>query len=301
MPNTLIFIRHGITGLAPVESTPCCLPFFNYEDQLALYGHIYSFKLGEFIKENYGIPKFIYANIADRTVATGVAIAQGSGQRQIWLAQGEDDSFFTTRYNRTTEGLEISEDELLSQEPQIREIRQNIEKCLPCISLETTSGINENGEVTGLISQLEDISDVGTFAQLSKTSLLSKCEHQLFERAFIIKQRIEYPDYIVPMFGDTLLSGIMYILREQSLSVLAAHSTNVTLIGRALGNIFKAPGYALGYVPPNSGFIFTLDDKHLTIQILYLGLCGKFHIIPYLKRCLLPAKNTIPPLVTKRV
>src|SRR5690349_8039969 len=89
----LIFVRHGIRGV-PIHNRKQ-VPFFNTEKNLSLQGHIKSYEMGKFIYNTYGKPTLIYPDVrTERTIATGIAIAKGSGQHQIALPETKIDPYF---------------------------------------------------------------------------------------------------------------------------------------------------------------------------------------------------------------
>lgn len=300
--HKLIFIRHGIRGLSLLETTTeHCVPYFAPSNNLSLYGYLYSYKLGAFIKNRYGEPSLIYPNNdSERTISTGIAIAKGCGSKEIKFSKQVKDPYYMNNYKFTADDIEKSRELLKNKQTEIEKIKVVIVKCLPCIKLSNDTEITDKGTIIGLLKELNILINVPSFSKLSNSNIHIDCDNKLIESAFNIKHDILFLPDIVTQLGMKLIGGIHYLLQKEKLSVLIGHGdNNLAIIGRFLDKTFNAPHYAKGYIPANSGYIFTLKDEHIDINIIYLDTGGEFNICAFLK---IPIPNLIyiiPTLVTK--
>lgn len=296
MSNKLIFIRHGVRGIKQIGNTlPDCLPFYNMDRNLSLFGHVYSYKQGQFIKDNFGQSDFIYGDITDeRTIATAIAIAKGNNKERIWLYQGIKDPYFKHRHNVTAKSLKLSRRILRDNQNLIQEIGKAVKKKLPCIDLSQTSHINENGKTEGLIDQLGTLAQVATFSILSKIKTPLIKINQLIQEAYTINYLIENPIVeTIQEAAENLLNGIFFLLSNNQLSILIGHNTNISSISQYLNLPYQVDNHCEFYIPPNSGFIFTMEQTFITIEKLYINMDGEFQIMKYM---ILPLpKNIVDP------
>lgn len=285
MPNRLIFLRHGIRGviLDDFKKEVECLPLIASGKNLSYHGYIYSIKVGKFIKKRYGKPNFIYGDVStNRTIDTAIAVAQGAKVNKIWIADGTEDTYFNSDSIITEESINNSRELLEAKESMIQKIKAEVQKIIPCLKLKNSSEINDNGYTKGLFKQLEKIYTLSVFSILSG---VKEPFYQLLKPLDPIRDlRCSLVD---PTFasikpkGITLISGIINLLQKYELSVVIGHEGDLSLLSLFLDQKYKVPEYGLNYIPPNSGFIFSLEKGRLYIEIVYLTLKGKFKIIPY--------------------
>jgi len=276
-PNRLIFIRHGIRGISDIPTTgPCCVPLYNYQHELSLYGHIYSFLLGKYIKEKIGKATLVYPdNSTERTIATAIAFAKGNDVCQVKYPVNKD-QYFEDTHQITQSDITYSRFKLEEENQNIHTIANEIKKCLPCVILDQSTTIDDTGKISGLLAQLDVLSQVPSFSKLSKTCIKFNCDKQLVQSAFTIKQQVSYSQSIIDELGSKLLGGINTLIHDEKLSVLVGHDDkNIYILGEKMGKTFHAPGYAPGYIPPNSGFVFTLK------KIIFASISFIFVIVEY--------------------
>lgn len=284
----LILVRHGIRGfpepIPPVSPNPECLLLLASQENLSLHGHLYCYKLGEYIKEKYGKPGFVYADITTpRTVDSAISMSQATGNNEIHLAAQDPDLFFQFPKTITPETIQAANEIVEHHQKQLFEIKDACEKEQPCLKLAEKTEINpETAAITGLALQEYVLGSEMLFAELSKikSPLLKKREEimQIHPIYWMLKgptrETIKAP-------AKVMLAGISYFLEKYDFSVLVGHEHNIIQISQYLGKLFEVPGFSTLWVPPNSGFIFTLKPDGLKVKILYLNREGKFKVIKY--------------------
>ena len=273
----LILVRHGIRGIENINS-----PFFAPKANLSFFGQIYSYKFGKYVRKHYGIPTLIYPdNNTERTISTGIAIAKSCKISQISVGVKVPDPFFSEKIERKY--LEGMKRRLFTLNEKIERLGEKVGVAGEMSDIEI-----ENGKVyiTGLLKDLAELSNVPSFCRLSKIEN-SLCKD--VEKAFDLKEKIVYSDICK---RSKLFPKIQSLLNREKLSVLIGHDeTNIGLLSLYFGKEFNVPGYACGYIPPNSGFIFFKEGNSIRIQIIYLALSGKFATIPYLSVSHVSSKN----------
>ena len=274
MPNRLIFVRHGIRGVKAVESRSVnYLPLFNIDNNLSLFGHIYSYKQGQFIYQQFGRPTFIYADITDeRTVATAIAIAKGCDQNQIWLCNAQKDMYFKQRIHVTKESKMHGERILRANKTKIEKIKKMVEKSLPYIHLQNRSGIDQNGQTVGLIKQLAILVQIPTFAILSNIHTPLIEIRGMVEQTYPVNYLVKNPTIeTIREAAENLLNGIFFLLLNNQLSILVGHDTNISNMSQYLKQPYLVDDHPEFYVPPNSGFVFTLEQTSIRIEYIDLN------------------------------
>lgn len=283
MPHRLIFVRHGIRGVTDETQEPSCLPFFTLDEHLALYGHLYSYKLGQFIHERYGQPTFIYGNIgAERTVSTTVAVAKGSGVDKIWLHEGNKDNFFDSTFAMTPEIMQGIKREVAEYRGLVAEIAQVAKKLVPCFYT-TPTVVNDNGKVSGELEQVGKLGNTVAFAELSDISTPLVKASKALQTITHIKYLVLHPteETYIP-FSQKLLVAILSLLEKERLSIFCGHDTNISNIARYFDSIYTVGRYGPGFVPPNSGYVFTLREEDLIVETIWLAPEGNFFVSRFL-------------------
>ena len=258
----MIFVRHGVRGVEGSET------MYAVGENLSLFGQLYSYKLGKYIRKKYGKIDLIYPdNNTERTIATGIAIAKGNQVNEIYLSEEKSDPFFSVDVE--TEYVE----------KRLQESKDKIEELAKEINL-------EKKDVGELLKDLSNLCNVPAFSKLSLS--FGKCKvPKSVENICLIKEKILYGD---GQLGKDMMEKIIYLLKlkRNRLSVLIGHDeSNIGLLSLFFHKTFAVEGYCPGYIPPNSGFIFTLCENKVKIDILYLTIHGKFKVKPY--KCI---KNT---------
>lgn len=281
--NRLIFVRHGVRGLKKLGEADLHLPFFGLEHILSLYGHIHSLKMGKYIKKRYGVPTLIYPdNDSERTIHSAIAIAKGSSLNRISLAKEENDPFFIDDYLKKKEDIEEMRAILSQNKERIEVIKKYVADKFPFLHLKEETEVTEDGLIHGLLNQLNILCQIPSFSSLSLIPVNGEIDPLLIENSFSIKQPIKYPSASVQHIGSRLWNGILHLLKKEKLTVIVGHdSRHLGLLASWFQIPFSAPDYALGYIPANSGFIFTLDEDIVKIEILYITREGKFKTTEY--------------------
>ena len=254
----MIFVRHGVRGIEGSEV------MYAVGENLSFYGQIYSYKLGKYIRKKYGVIDMIYPdNNTERTIATGIAIAKGNRINEIYLSEEKSDPFFSVKVDKDPNELR----------KRLEENKGKIEELGKEINLE-----RKNRNIQELLKALSSLCNVPAFSKLSKM----KCEiSKSVENICLIKEKILYGD-VFGNLGRDMMNNITYLLKRNKLSVLVGHDeSNIGLLSLYFNKTFSVDGYCPGYIPPNSGFIFTLCENKVKIDILYLTTEGKFKVKSY--------------------
>lgn len=294
--SRLIFLRHGVRQLNLVEPTPPVSADprgtleLASESNLNLTGHLLSYKVGKFIRKRFDSPKIIYADVTDgRTIDTATALALGARVNLIHQASQSPDLFFNPLAIVNSAIEKASEELLCKYQPLIKTIRDAIEEANPSLKLSSATSFDpKTNKPLGLVNQEFTLSTLMLFAETSDIN------DPLLKRKEIIVQ-IQPIEWLLthPLLesvaspANYLLRGIVTFLEKYSLSVMVGHHHDLNLMAQFLENPYSVPGYLDYWVPANSGFIFTLQGKRLTLEYLYLDSKNKFQIKPYLTlRCL---------------
>src|SRR5579862_9448139 len=279
--HRVFLVRHGIRAFPepapptpPVSNSPDCLLLLASEENLNYFGHKYSRRLGKFIRKNYGKPDFIYGDATmNRTIDTSINLAIGAKKNKIHLSRQNPDPFFQYPKTITPSTIKAANKILNKSEPLIQEIKKACEKLQPCLHLTDSSAVDPvTDNVTGLAIQEYVLGSIMFF------SAPSKIPNPLLEKQHLIGQietivwRIRGPTIeTIKAPAEVLLNGISKFIQKNDLSVLVGHEHNIIQISQLLEKEYKLPGYPNLFVQANSGFIFTLYQKYLEIEIIYLS------------------------------
>ena len=245
MPKRLFYIRHSIRGLKPINTeTENCLPYLNIVNNLSLYGHVLSLKQGRFIRK-YGKPDFILASNDERTIATAIGIAKGSGQTEVWFKKGDDDEpFFDDDPIVTKESLALTKTNLNKSLTRIKQIKALALSALPCLKLADTTIVAENGRIKGLLKELNILAQYPYFSYLSKTKNELVPIYKQLEEAHDIYFRLNYPlpSTYLPN-TERMLNTLLTILFGHNLSVVVGHDVGIAILAEYLGKTYSVPDH----------------------------------------------------------
>jgi hypothetical protein len=291
MISYLLYIRHSVRGVKQLDTTENCLPYFNVEDKLSLYGHIISFNQGRSIKDQFKIkPSFILASNKERTIATAIAIGKGSKKNKIWFRDSdEDEDFFKDKPSVSTDSLIISNEKLNKYEKKIHKTRDILLKKFDYLKLPVKSNIVETGpdagNLEGLIKDLNIFSQYPIFSQLSniKTTLVEESDRIEKCKKFAIEVIYSTPSTFLEN-GFRMLKGIISLLFTQKLSVVIGHDDGINVLAKTLGKEFQIENHIKNFIPPNSGFLFILTDSNIIIELITVSNDeAKLKMYPYLE------------------
>ena len=304
MKPQLLFLRHGVRGLFPPPDTPQqspALPLFNTDKNLALYGHILSHDLGKSLR-----PDFIYADSTDeRTIATGIAIAKGSGLNKLWLfAEFQEDPVVDPYFEfidtpLTPEQLAERQAYLNSTQDKALQLKEVAESVFPGLILSPNSVMDEEGTLFGLLPQLESLASVYTFSKYSHIKISEKAK--VLQKGYYLGQRASHTLSDLIINGTKYLQGMIELLKKHKRSIIIGHDTNITAMSEELKITYISPDNNSNFVPPDSGFRFTLHKKYVEVEFAFMNECGE---LSFQKAAKLPISQTvsvIPPLIVKRV
>ena len=82
----VFLLRHGIRGFPapglptpPLSPDPACVLLLASHENLSRKGHNFCHQAGQFIKENYGTPDFIYGDVSTpRTIDSSISLGLGA-------------------------------------------------------------------------------------------------------------------------------------------------------------------------------------------------------------------------------
>ena len=302
--NKLLLIRHGIRGVPLGNDCPLLASAQNITNE----GHRQTYYLGKYIKRKYGKPSLIYPDIAsDRTIDSAIDIAKSCKVARIFLpipskaplyhetesikakrliGEHRYDEFFDTSLLVPKDFISKSQEKLLFYHSIINNLTQKTKTLFPNITIPDSTTIDEQGKTVGSIEKLKRLYTIAVFTKLShrKHPLLKLLP--LLAPIRNISYTLNNPTYqSIKPIGDYFLPGLIHFLKTEPLSIIVGHDNNVSLLSYYLHKKFSAPEYGLNYIPPDSGFILTLDESHahIIIEIIYQKLSNrKFKIIPYL-------------------
>src|SRR6516165_423483 len=140
--SKLIFLRHGCRQLnvhkqTPEPGDPSRILKLAADENLNLFGHIYSYNVGKFIKKNFPKPDIVYSDVTDlRTIDTSISMSLGMGNDFISLSKSNPDLFFNPEIKADDKSLAKSKKLLDKYNDTIQEIKQIMECIIPCLTLE---------------------------------------------------------------------------------------------------------------------------------------------------------------------
>lgn len=297
--SKVIFLRHGVRGFpeprhskdqtpdtkVPISPDPSCLLIAS-EENLSLFGHLWSFKLGHFIHKHYGRPDFVYADVTDpRTIDTSISLGRGCHVNNIFLSMQNPDPYFHTPKDITPETIIAAESLLASFTPKIDKIKATIQKIQPCVELLDSSFIDpKTANPHGLVEQEYVIGSTMLFAEDSFINHpLLKKRDTIMEIESVIWSLRSPTQKSIQTAAEVLLGGISKFLDQYDLSVIVGHEHNIIYLVKFLGLGYQIPEYPNLWINANSGFIFTRHKKYLKIEMIYLTRDHKFTVRPYAK------------------
>lgn len=288
MSRVVIFIRHGVRGFptppsptAPLNPEPLLLAD---KQNLNLFGHLHSYELGKWILSKFGKPDFLYGDVTvSRTVDTSVSIGYGAGVKEIFLSKEKTDLYFNPPAVQTVETIVATQALLKKYEDQLQKIRHVLEKFSDTGNLEKESSYNiSTGFVTGLEPQaytLGALMLLGRYGKINSPYL--QCRDEI-SPIVPINWNLTYPtESSVAESATSFLDGVCRCLGKYKVSVLVGHEHNAITLAKYFHQPYKVPDFPDFWIPPNSGFLFTLCGSDIGIQQLYLSPDGKFHLRDY--------------------
>lgn len=288
MKHKLIFVRHGIRGfpepIPPVSSDPKALLLLASHENLSLVGHLLCYNLGKLIREKYGTPNFLYADVTTpRTVDSGISLGLAAGCTTLHLSNKDPDLFFQFPKTVTSETIAAEHQILHNNQKEIQEIRKACEEVQPSLELVKETLIDpKTGVVTGLVLQEYVLGSEMLFAEdskiksplLRKKEVIEQIHPILWTLRGATRATIKAP-------AKVILRGVSQFLQTNKLSVLVGHEHNIIQVSQYLCKLFKTPEFPELWVPPVSGFIFSLHENYISIKIIYLTSDLKFKKIKY--------------------
>ena len=305
----LLFLRHGVRQLhlhsltPPLSSDSHCALLLAANENLNLNGHTLSYKMGKSVRKLYGKPDFLYGDITDlRTIDTSISFGRGAKITTAHFANTSTDLYFNPSLNITPNSILESENLIVKYNSYIHKVKRTMEDILPCLNLTDTSFMNtNNGQANGLVDQEYVLSSTMLFAEASRIPdplLKKRKEISNIQPIYWI---IEHPNIdVISSAATTLLGGISKFIQEYEFSVLIGHHHDINIMAQYLGKVFQVPNFPIYWVPENSGFVFTLHDETLCIEIIYFNRDLKVKVISYLQ-IRLPEANGTFDLISRRI
>lgn len=277
--NKLFLIRHGIRGFhEPIPALGQELQLLAASENITLEGHLLCYKLGQYIVSNYGKPNIIIAEQSVRTIDSAISIARACELNEISI----EDRVLNAPLRINDEDIDLQAKLLRENKEQINSLKQASEKILNN-TLASESTIDPvNGNVYGLIQQLNVLGSIMLFDEAAKMShpLLEIREKMMQIHPIIWSIRMSS----VKQFEWTvneLFSSIVHFLSTSQISVIVGHEHNMIQIARFLDIVYRVPEFAEFWVPANSGFLFSLSRGQLKLKLFYLSRNREFKTHKY--------------------
>lgn len=171
-----------------------------------------------------------------------------------------------------------------NNDPLISTIKKEIQKIQSDLDLSSSTTVNDDGSISGLLNEEYLLASTTLFAEISKINFPLLKIRDTVGQAETLNWNVRVPTFSsVKDVAVATFEAISYFLSKYDLSVLVGHEENILYLAKFIGVNIEIPGYPENWVPPNSGFMFTLGKKNLEIQILYLDINGSFNLLNYTK------------------
>jgi hypothetical protein len=292
----LLFVRHSIRGVSSekLSDDSSYLTYLANDKNLSYEGQLKSYQFGEFIKENIGIPDFIYGDITDnRTIESSLNIAKSIDTPFVHFNKGSVDPFFKQKIEYTKESIDNSKILLENNKEYLNGVKFSIRSILPILTLSESTIFKKKSQCKGLLEDLNELYNHIVFTRISDINIISGVHNAengiIFDKLNVelnlvknIIDTINFPIKDIMNNGKELYEGILHFMKTNKFGVLVGHDTNIVMLSKYFGKDYEVSEYGLSYVPPNSGFLFIINCKHVKIRYVYLSLDGKWYIKNYL-------------------
>jgi hypothetical protein len=308
MKNIIIITRHGSRGVR-CSKLSSEVPLFNSDKYLSYNGIEQSEKLGKWIKKHYGRIEYSCGNYKkERNIATTIAVSKGNGLKYCYTNINEDIYHKKSDF-LNDDDLKISNDILENYKNNFETYRNMIQKindkqvslvreALPPKPLSDTTSINKNGKISGYLNEIMSYIHLGYFSILNKnyeyykylggrasrTSETCLSLTPLYKKSFNLK----FPTMDLKLRkAQKIYNFYMSICSKNKLSYVSSNEKYIHSMSYLFGKEF----YKDGYVPPCSGYIITLYDDIMKVELIILKLNGKYKKYEYYNGDIIPFKS----------